>query len=79
MNGKTHKIRRRFSVVALAASIAVVAAPAATAGGGVGADTVQSAAQEHGAAGFGSQTLNLQDLFRSAAQEHGAAGFGNGS
>lgn len=33
MNGKTHKMRRRLSVVALAASLAAVAVPAASAGG----------------------------------------------
>jgi len=33
MNGKTHTIRRRLSVIALAASIAAIAIPAATAGG----------------------------------------------
>jgi hypothetical protein len=33
MNGKTHKIRRRLSVIALTASLAAVAIPAATAGG----------------------------------------------
>jgi hypothetical protein len=33
MNGRTHKIRQRLSIVALAASIAVVAIPAASAGG----------------------------------------------
>jgi len=33
MNGRTHKMRQRLSIVALAASIAVVAIPAASAGG----------------------------------------------
>ena len=33
MQGKTHKIRRRLSVIALSASVAAVAIPAATAGG----------------------------------------------
>jgi hypothetical protein len=42
MNGKTHKMRRRLSVAALAASIAAVAVPAATAGGGYEAGLVPS-------------------------------------
>ena len=33
MNGTTHKIRRRLSVIALTASLAAIAIPAATAGG----------------------------------------------
>ena len=44
MNGKTHKMRRRLSVVALAASLAAVAVPAASAGGkyfGPGSNTVE--------------------------------------
>ena len=44
MNGKTHKMRRRLSIVALVASIAAVAIPAASAGGkylGPGSNTVQ--------------------------------------
>jgi hypothetical protein len=46
-------------------------------------EILQSAALEHGAAGFGNQTLNSlqiltsQDILQSAAQEHGASGFGN--
>jgi hypothetical protein len=42
MNGKTNTMRRRLSVVALAASIAVVAVPAATAGGKYDAGLVPS-------------------------------------
>jgi hypothetical protein len=44
MNGKTKKMRRRLSIVALAASIAAVAIPAASAGGkylGPGSNTVE--------------------------------------
>ena len=44
MNGKTHKMRRRLSIVALVASIAAVAIPAASAGGkyfGPSSNTVQ--------------------------------------
>ena len=40
MNGTTNKMRRRLSVVALAASIAAVGVPAATAGGGYDAGLV---------------------------------------
>ena len=69
MNGTTHTIRRRLSGLALAASIAAVAVPAATAapdpGDILGTGIVRS------------QTLNVQDLLQSAAQEHGTAGFGN--
>jgi hypothetical protein len=49
MNGNTHKMQRRLSIVALAASIAAVAIPAASAGGksegvrvlGLGLNTVE--------------------------------------
>jgi hypothetical protein len=44
MNGKTNKMRRRLSVVALAASVAAIAIPAASAGGkyfGPGSNTVE--------------------------------------
>jgi hypothetical protein len=47
MNGKTHTIRRRLSVIALTASLAAVAIPAASAGGkyfGPGSNT----AEKHG-------------------------------
>jgi hypothetical protein len=81
MTGQTNKMRRRLSVVALTASFAAVTVPAATAGPDpgdiLGTGIVRSSAHEHGSAGFGNQTLNLQDILQSAAQEHGAAGFGN--
>ena len=43
MNGKTHTIRRRLSVIALTASLAAIAIPAANAGGvlGPGLNTVE--------------------------------------
>ena len=78
MNGKTHKIRRRLSIVALAASIAAVAIPAASAGGkyfGPGSNRVE----KHGPYGADWVKVRSDDVssqvFRNAGQEHGSNGF----